>query len=495
MTQRADVGISGFALYVPPYRVDLEAWCEWTGNPWSKISNIVGQSFRMVGPAQNVYTMAATAVHRLIQRYDIDPERIGFLGLGTESSTDNSAGAIIVRGMLDEALRTQELPCISRNCQVPEYKHACLGGVYAMKDALRWLAVGDEDDRQVAIVVASDIASYALGSTGEPTQGAGAVAMLLERKPKLLEVDIARAGSASAYRGIDFRKPHFRSKLGSSEHTGYQDVPVFNGDYSVSCYLEQTLEALKDMMRRLKMTGVDYYNRVEAVFMHRPYQHMVIKSWALNYLAGLATDGAAGRAELAEYCRAADLDTQGVVDEIRNQPDLMSKTAMEILDKEPYPLSMQLLHNFRTHQAYQTEVQQKIRLGIELMREIGNTYAAALPAWIAAGLEQAYTERLDIGGKPILALGYGSGDAAEALPMRLTENWQEAASRIGFGKAFRPAQDLDFEQYYSLHTTGTAASLEWPGDSEFLIESVGCQTANPVANDGVEFYRFNHPVS
>ena len=400
MTDRAEVGVSGFAIYVPPYRVDLESWCDWTDNSWSKISNIVGQSFRMVGPAQNVYTMAATAALRLIQNYDIDPSRIGFLGLGTESSTDNSAGAIIVRGMLDEALRAQELPCISRNCQVPEYKHACLGGVYAMKDALRWLAVGDEDDNQVAIVIASDIASYALGSTGEPTQGAGAIAMLLERKPKLLEVDIAHAGSASAYRGIDFRKPHFRSKVGMNDCSTYQDVPVFNGDYSVSCYLEQTLEALKDMMRRLNTTGVNYYNNVEAVFMHRPYQHMVIKSWALNYLAGLATDGAAGRAELAEYCKAADLDTQGVVDEIHSAPDLMSKTAMEILDREPFPLCNKLLRNFRTHQAYQTEVQDKIRLGIGLMGEIGNTYAAALPAWIAAGLEQAYTERLDIGGKP-----------------------------------------------------------------------------------------------
>jgi hydroxymethylglutaryl-CoA synthase len=92
------VGISGFAVYVPPYRVDLESWCRWTNNSWDKTRAVVGHSFRMRGPAQSVYTMAATAVMRLIDRYDIDPRRVGFLGLGTESSTDNSAGAIIVKG-------------------------------------------------------------------------------------------------------------------------------------------------------------------------------------------------------------------------------------------------------------------------------------------------------------------------------------------------------------------------------------------------------------
>ena len=99
------VGISGFAAYLPPYRVDLQDWCEWTGNDWEKIRNVVGTGFRMLGPAQSVYTLAATATLRLIDQYEIDPQRIRFLGLGTESSTDNSAGAVIVKGMLDEALR------------------------------------------------------------------------------------------------------------------------------------------------------------------------------------------------------------------------------------------------------------------------------------------------------------------------------------------------------------------------------------------------------
>ena len=133
------VGISGLSLYVPPYRVGLEDWCDWTDNTWGKIEAVVGRSFRMRGPEHNAYTMAATAVLRLIDAFDVDPGKVRYLALGTESSTDNSAGAVIVRGMIDDALRARGGEPLARGCEVPEFKHACLGGVYALKSAVRYL--------------------------------------------------------------------------------------------------------------------------------------------------------------------------------------------------------------------------------------------------------------------------------------------------------------------------------------------------------------------
>ena len=144
-------GISGMSLYVPSPRVDLEAWCAWTDNPWEKVSKVVGRSFRMPAPHENVYTMAANAVLRLILNYEIDPTQVGFLGLGTESSTDNAAGAVIVRGMVDSALQELGQPRLSRHIEVPEFKHACLGGIYALKSALRY--VGSDGADRLAIVV------------------------------------------------------------------------------------------------------------------------------------------------------------------------------------------------------------------------------------------------------------------------------------------------------------------------------------------------------
>jgi len=107
--------------------------------PWDKTRAVVGNSFRMRGPAQSVYTMAANAVMRLIDAYGVDPRRVGFLGLGTESSTDNSAGAVIVKACWTRG-SWPAAATPARNCEVPEVKHACLGGVYALKHALRYLA-------------------------------------------------------------------------------------------------------------------------------------------------------------------------------------------------------------------------------------------------------------------------------------------------------------------------------------------------------------------
>ena len=175
------IGVSGFSLFVPRFRVPLEAWCQWTKNSWKKVEKNVGRSFRVAGPHESIYTMAANAALRLIHKYEEDPREIGYLALGTESSTDNSAGAIIIKGMLDQALTTMGLPEVSRQCEVPEYKHACLGGVYALKGALRYLATDGRGRK--AIVVSADLAEYERGSTGEQTQGAGAIDSSWRRTP------------------------------------------------------------------------------------------------------------------------------------------------------------------------------------------------------------------------------------------------------------------------------------------------------------------------
>jgi hydroxymethylglutaryl-CoA synthase len=482
------VGISGFAVSVPPYRVDLKQWCDWTGNDWGKTESVVGRSFRMRGPRQSMYTMAATAALRLMEQYDVDPARVGFLGLGTESSTDNSAGAIIIRGMLDDALIAKGMPPLSRQCEVPEIKHACLGGVYAMKQALRYLAL--EEEPRCAIVISADIAEYERGSSGEPTQGAGAVAMLLERDPGLLEVDLKSIGTASAYRAVDFRKPILRHVQRGAINGRHKDHPVFNGKYSTTCYLDETLHALTDMLRKLGREPADYYQELAAVFMHRPYHRMPVTSFGMSYLFGLARNGAAGRAELAEYCRGADLSLADVMLEMDSNPDLLELAKNRNLNADPYPLSMQLLRGFRSTSTFRSAVSDKLNLGSELMMEMGNVYSAALPAWIAAGLEEAQQAAHDLAGRKMLAVGYGSGDAAEAVPMTVVPGWQQAASKIGFAHALTGYQDLTQAQYETLHDTGDATELEFSPSGEFIVDAIGDSCHPSFQDEGIEYYRF-----
>jgi hydroxymethylglutaryl-CoA synthase len=94
-----------------------------------------------------------------------------------------------------------------------------------------------------------------------------------------------------------------------------------------------------------------------------------------------------------------------------------------------------------------------------------------------------------LSGRKVLAVGYGSGDAAEAIPMTVAQGWRDAAARIGFEAALELHQDLTQAQYESLHDTGTAQGLRDP-DNGFVIQSIG-SSANPnFSDEGIEYYRF-----
>ena len=483
------IGISGLAAYVPPYRVWLEDWCEWTGNQWPKTREVVGRSFRVRGPNHSVYTMAATAVIRLIRQYDIDPERVKFLGLGTESSTDNSAGAIIVKGMVDRALLAQGKPAISRSCEVPEFKHACLGGVYGMKGALRQLALDGAGTQ--SIVVCADIAEYARGSSGEPTQGAGAVAMLLEENPTLAEVDLVHSGSASDYRIMDFRKPMLRfCGQDRSESHQVQDFPVFNGKYSTTCYIDETLHAMNDMYRKRGLVAADYLRSLKSVFMHRPYRRMPETGWAISYLFALGNGSAEDRAELASYCYEAGVDPAALLSEMVSKPEVALLAHPDRMNFEAYPLTMAVFRLFRASRKYRTQILDKLALGSDMMLDLGNLYTAALPAWMAAGFEQAADEGRDLAGEEILTLGYGSGDAAEVIPIIVADQWRAATESIQFAKAMEFSIDLNQQQYESLHDGRRVSGLDYVAHDEFVIDKVGRSDQRHFQDLGIEYYRY-----
>src|SRR6187399_1491267 len=403
------VGISAMSLYVPPLRVRLEDWCAWTNNAWDKVQNVVGRSFRVCAPDENVYTMAASAVLRLINSNDIDPRRIGFLGLGTESSTDNAAGAVIVRGMVDRALEALGLPRLSRRLEVPEFKHACLGGVYALKSALRY-AQCDGSDR-LAIVVSADVAEYERGSTGEQTQGAGAVALLVEREPKLFSVDLARAGSASDYRGPDFRKPfsrHFTEGYAPNTHR-LADFPVFSGKYSTVSYLDETVHAVEHMLERLGVSAGTYYENVAGLFFHRPYHLMPVQAMSFLYVRGLAR-GDHRHEELKALCAEAKVSVEDVLLETASAPDLYADVHDGGAPTDPYVATSAVAGSLRKHPTFRKLLARKMSLGSEMVKDLGNLYSAALPAWLAAGLEQAASTGVALEGLPLVMVGYGSGD-------------------------------------------------------------------------------------
>jgi hydroxymethylglutaryl-CoA synthase len=486
--RRSLPGVSAMSLYVPRLRVDLEKWCQWTDNSWDKVSAVVGRSFRVCARHENVYTMAANAVLRLIQENDVDPRRVGFLGLGTESSTDNAAGAVIVRGMVDHALDALGMPRLSRHLEVPEFKHACLGGVYALKSALRFAASDGEDE--LAIVVAADVAEYERGSTGEQTQGAGAVAMLVEADPKLFAVDLRHTGKASDYRGPDFRKPFARhfTKGYAPNTRRLSDFPVFSGKYSTLSYLDETVHAVEDMLEKLDVSPGAYYDSVRGLFFHRPYQMMPVQAMSFLYVRGLAR-GDHRHDELRALAAEAGVAFQQLLDEARSKPDLFSGIVNGD-HGDPYAATSAAAGILRKRPDFKALLKQKMRLGSETVRDLGNLYSAALPAWLAAGLEQAAIEGTDLLGASLVAVGYGSGDAAESMPLIASQGWEDAARRIGFARALADSVDLSREQYEALHDGTDVPNLVCAPQAEFRIARVGGRYEPSFQDLGVDYYEY-----
>jgi hydroxymethylglutaryl-CoA synthase len=479
-------GISGIAVYLPRYRVGLRDWCEWTGEDWQKIRLVVGNGFRLMGPAENIYTMAASAVLRLIDQFGVDPRRVGFLALGTESSTDNSAGAVVVKGLVNLALRsrgTRELP---RRCEVPEFKHACLGGVYAMKSALRFLESDGAGD--LAIAVCADQALYERGSSGEPTQGAGAVAMLFSGEPTLASVDLSLAGSASDFRHLDFRKP-LRNRT-ATRNGAWEDTPVFNGKYSTNCYLDEIQCALADFYSRRQLRPVDYLRRLPAAFLHRPYRRMPETGWGFIWLAALASGGARDREEVGELCRTARVRPGDLRREMKDPPGAENFSNPDRITDEMFPNAMSVLRVFRETETYQRRVLTQLRLGEASTAELGNLYTGALPAWLAAGLEAAAKDRVALARREILLIGYGSGDAAEAIPLRLLPAWEKTARQMRVREALRAPINLTESQYTALRDRGSLGGRLPKANCGFTIARTGRTRDHNFQDLGVEYYRY-----
>ena len=477
-------GISGIAVDLPPYRVDLRRWCDWTGASWDKMSAVVGHAFRLPGPDQSIYTMAANAALKLIRQCDVDPARVGLLTLGTESSNDNSAGPIIIKGMLDEALAGLGMAPLSPHCEVPEVKHACLGGVYALKNAVRHCLLEDSS----AIVICSDLALYARGSSGEPTQGAGAVALLVERDPAIASLDLNHAGRACNYRATDFRKPLLDAERRPRSNLHF---PVFNGRYSTYCYLDQVRNALEHLYVRRDVAAAEWLEGLRAVFLHRPYRRMPHSAYALLRLCAEGISHGVDSPLLEELCGKADVPLHPALEEMRGQSVAPSGARTDAGQNpvDPFPLCGALMKALRGAPHFRHLVQAPLRWGEDPMMELGNIYSGALFAWLAAGLEEAALAGEDWEGDEILLIGYGSGDAAEALPMRIRPGWREAAQRIRISEALASVHDLDRNQYEALHDGLPAAEL--PEAGGFRVERIGRRSDAAYQDEGVEFYAWS----
>jgi hydroxymethylglutaryl-CoA synthase len=244
------------------------------------------------------------------------------------------------------------------------------------------------------------------------------------------------------------------------------------------------------MYAKRSLDPAAYMRSLRTIFMHRPYRRMPETGWAVSYLFALSRGTSEDRAELASYCYEAGVDPVQLEAEMLTRPDVANLAHPERLQYEAYPLTMAVTRIFRASRHFRREILDKMGLGSDTMLDLGNLYTVALPAWMAAGFEQALDEGSLAAGEEVLTLGYGSGDAAEVIPFYMADKWRDATAAIGFARAMEFAIDLDFEQYAALHDGRRVSGLDYDPQNEFVIDSVGTTEERHFCDLGIEYYRY-----
>ena len=226
---------------------------------------------------EDIVTLGASAAESILS--PADKEQIDMVILATESGIDQSkAASVFIHGLLG----------IQPFARSIEIKEACYGATAALNYAK--LHVTSQPEAKV-LVIASDIAKYGIASPGEPTQGAGALAMLVTSKPRILSFNDDNLAQTRDI--MDFWRPN------------YSTTPFVNGLYSTQQYLDCLKTTWTEYQKRTGLGLQDF----AAVSFHLPYPKLALKG--LKQIMDKSLD-AAKKEELTQNFNQSILYSQKV---------------------------------------------------------------------------------------------------------------------------------------------------------------------------------------
>lgn len=397
MNQR--VGIEALSVAVPKRHVALEDLASARGVPAAKLTvGLGGREMAVPDPGEDTVALAATAASRLLHDHKIDRSRIGMVVVGTESGVDHAkAVASYVQGLL-------ELPTSIRTFDT---QHACYGGTAGLMAAADWIASGSSNG-SAALVICSDIARYGLNTAGEPTQGAGAVAMLISDKPDLLALDRGINGFYSAD-VHDFWRPVGRREA------------LVDGHYSIGCYLDAVAGAYRMWKKRAEAREV-------------------IRAGA----GGLPSEQLARIAYHVPFCKMA-------------KKAHLHLRQCDLEDQRGAPLDDAAKAQEEAPSAASFDAQ--VAPSLTIPSRIGNTYTAALYFGLASLLQ---TQASELAGKRIGLFSYGSGCSSEFYSGVVGPRAAEVIARANLAEVLEQRLKISIEEYERIMNLPSDQPLDEP---------------------------------
>lgn len=403
---------------------------------------------------QDSVVFGANALTKLIQDNDINLSEISRIYVGTESGIDSSKPiASYLLSLMEEKFGEGSLS----ECDAVDFTFACIGGVDALQNCLDFIRL---NPNKKAIVVTTDIAKYDLNSTGEYTQGAGALAMLVTSNPRIIAFDQNWATNTKGL--FDFFKP-YRTIL-KSEITGnssnepwfenmeseieiHKEQPVFDGQYSNQCYMDRTRNAYFSF-KKLKNSEETVYDSWESIIMHLPYSFQGRRMLSEIYTLDAKTKILSGSEDATEY---------------QNKLKEVSKS-----------------------EEYKSFVNQKL-LPAELASSlIGNLYTGSIFMGLLSTLAHFYDSEKEISGKTFGFLAYGSGSKSKVFEGEIQKGWKTQISKVKLFEILEESQEIDFKTYEKLHKKEQESAVRNP-KNEWILDRIEKEIPNLI---GARYYKW-----
>ncbi|MCW4027406.1 MAG: 3-hydroxy-3-methylglutaryl-CoA synthase [Candidatus Bathyarchaeota archaeon] len=449
------VGIDDIATYAPRIYLDAEEMAKARGIPPGKITKGLGiEKLSIPDAHEDAATMAAMAALKLMEKNDLQAKDIDFIHVATETGPDAAKPiSCYVQGMLEQRYGEGSLDHVG----APETKFACVGATYAMIDRLAYIASG-WNRADYSIVVGTDIAKYELNSSGEPTQGAAAVALLLKENPRLMAYEPHFTGFGTVD-DKDFFRPIERT------------TAVVNGQYSIGCYLRDMRIAVDAYRKNLLEHGVlkaskeSLVDKIRLASFHSPFPKMVLYAFADFLIHDWRP--------LPRWSKFAE--------ELGPEPSREGLTDVEYYMSEGH---RNYRRSFTETKQFNEEYENKVADSLAALSLIGNSYTASV--WLGAashfeaGKDHLEGKRLGIG-------SYGSGSSAVVCSFIVQPEYREVAERIGLMHELNQRHRIPMNAYEDLHE-GRLKLHESivPPKNEFALTDIGKET-----NDyGYRYYKY-----
>lgn len=403
---------------------------------------------------QDTVVFGANALTKLISDHNINLNEIARIYVGTESAIDSSKPiSSFLVALMEQKFGKNSLS----ECDVVDFTFACIGGVDAMQNCIDFVTL---NPTKKAIVVTTDFAKYDLNSTGEYTQGAGALAMLITSNPRIITFENNWATSTKGV--FDFFKPYRTiSKTAitrnaanepwfenlESEVEIHKDQPVFDGQYSNQCYMNRTRDAYFTF-KKLKNTSATVYDSWKSIVMHLPYAFQ-------------------GRRMLSEIY---GLDASNTI--ISGDED-----ASEYQNK---------LKEISKSEAYKEFVNEKLMPAEIASSLIGNLYTGSIFMGLLSTLAHFYDTEKEISGSTFGFLAYGSGSKSKVFEGTIQPDWKLAIAGVNLFETIEKSFEIDFNTYKKLHKKEQKISIQTP-KNEWTLDRIENEIPNLI---GARYYKW-----